>query len=140
MANLKGSKTEENLKAAFSGESQANRRYLYFANKADVEGQNDVAALFRSTAEGETGHAHGHLEWLEQVGDPATGLPIGSTRDNLKAAVAGETHEYTDMYPGMAKTARQEGFDEIADWFETLAKAERSHANRYTRALNELTD
>jgi rubrerythrin len=140
MAQLKGSKTEENLKAAFSGESQANRRYLYFANKADVEGQNDVAALFRSTAEGETGHAHGHLEWLEQCGDPATGLPIGGTRDNLKASVAGETHEYTDMYPGMAKTARGEGFDEIADWFETLAKAERSHANRYTRALNELAD
>src|SRR3954464_570845 len=140
MAALKGSKTEENLKAAFAGESQANRRYLYFANKADVEGQNDVAALFRSTAEGETGHAHGHLEWLEQCGDPATGLPIGATRDNLKAAVAGETHEYTDMYPGMAKTARQEGHDEIADWFETLAKAERSHANRYTRALNELGD
>ena len=138
MAALKGSKTEENLKAAFAGESQANRRYLYFANKADVEGQNDVAALFRSTAEGETGHAHGHLEWLEQVGDPATGLPIGSTRDNLKAAVAGETHEYTDMYPGMAKTAREEGFDEIADWFETLAKAERSHANRFTKALGEL--
>ena len=140
MAALKGSKTEENLKAAFAGESQANRRYLYFANKADVEGQNDVAALFRSTAEGETGHAHGHLEWLEQVGDPATGLPIGSTRNNLKAAVAGETHEYTDMYPGMAKTAREEGHDEVADWFETLAKAERSHANRYTRALNELVD
>jgi rubrerythrin len=140
MAALKGSRTEENLKAAFAGESQANRRYLYFANKADVEGQNDVAALFRSTAEGETGHAHGHLEWLEQVGDPATGLPIGSTRDNLKAAVAGETHEYTDMYPGMARTAREEGFDEIADWFETLAKAERSHANRYTKALNELAD
>jgi rubrerythrin len=140
MAALKGSKTEENLKAAFAGESQANRRYLYFASKADVEGQNDVAALFRSTAEGETGHAHGHLEWLEQVGDPATGLPIGSTRNNLKAAVAGETHEYTDMYPGMAKTAREEGHDEIADWFETLAKAERSHANRYTKALNELQD
>jgi rubrerythrin len=140
MAALKGSRTEENLKAAFAGESQANRRYLYFANKADVEGQNDVAALFRSTAEGETGHAHGHLEWLEQVGDPATGLPIGPTRDNLKAAVAGETHEYTDMYPGMARMAREEGFDEIADWFETLAKAERSHANRYTKALNELAD
>ena len=99
MPTLKGSRTEDNLKAAFAGESQANRRYLYFANKADVEGQNDVAALFRSTAEGETGHAHGHLEWLEQSGDPATGLPIGSTRDNLKAAVAGETHEYTDMIP-----------------------------------------
>ena len=138
MANLKGSRTEQCLKDAFAGESQANRRYLYFANKADVEGQNDVAALFRSTAEGETGHAHGHLEWLEQCGDPATGLPIGSTRDNLAAAVAGETHEYTDMYPGMAKTARDEGFDEIADWFETLAKAERSHANRYAKALAEL--
>ena len=135
---LKGSKTEQNLKDAFAGESQANRRYLYFANKADIEGQNDVAALFRSTAEGETGHAHGHLEWLEQVGDPATGLPIGSTRNNLKAAVAGETHEYTDMYPGMAKTAREEGHDEIADWFETLAKAEKSHAGRFQRALDTL--
>ena len=138
--SLKGTRTEQNLKDAFAGESQANRRYLYFAVKADIEGQNDVAALFRSTAEGETGHAHGHLEWLEQCGDPATGLPIGPTRDNLKAAVAGETHEYTDMYPGMAKTAREEGHDEVADWFETLAKAERSHANRYTRALNELVD
>ena len=138
---LKGSKTEQNLKDAFAGESQANRRYLYFANKADVEGQNDVAALFRSTADGETGHAHGHLAWLEQVGDPATGLPtIGNSRQNLKAAVAGETHEYTDMYPGMAKQAREEGFDEIADWFETLAKAERSHANRYQKALDALVD
>lgn len=140
MSNLKGSKTEENLKAAFAGESQANRRYLYFANKADVEGQNDVAALFRSTAEGETGHAHGHLDYLATVGDPATGLPIGSSRENLAAAVAGETHEYTDMYPGMAKTARDEGFDDIADWFETLAKAERSHANRYQKALDALVD
>jgi len=138
--SLKGSKTEQNLKDAFAGESQANRRYLYFANKADIEGQNDVAALFRSTAEGETGHAHGHLEFLEAVGDPATGLPIGGSRLNLKAAVAGETHEYTDMYPGMAKTARGEGFDEIADWFETLAKAERSHANRYQKALDALVD
>ncbi len=137
---LKGSKTEENLKAAFAGESQANRRYLYFANKADIEGQNDVAALFRSTAEGETGHAHGHLEYLEEVGDPATGLPIGSSRLNLTASVAGETHEYTDMYPGMAKSARDEGFEEIADWFQTLAKAERSHANRFQKALDALSD
>lgn len=135
---LKGTKTEENLKAAFSGESQANRRYLYFAQKADVEGHNDVAAVFRSTAEGETGHAHGHLEYLEQCGDPATGLAFGDTRMNLKTAIAGETHEYTDMYPGMAKTARDEGFEEIADWFETLAKAERSHANRFNRALSDM--
>jgi rubrerythrin len=136
--NLKGSKTEGNLKAAFAGESQANRRYLYFAQKADVEGYNDVAAVFRSTAEGETGHAHGHLEYLELVGDPATGLPIGGTSDNLKAAIAGETHEYTDMYPGLSKAAREEGFSEIADWFETLAKAERSHANRFQKALDQL--
>ena len=140
MKPLKGTKTLDNLKAAFAGESQANRRYLYLATKADVEGQNDVAALFRSTAEGETGHAHGHLDYLASVGDPATDLPIGASRDNLKAAVAGETHEYTDMYPGMAKSARGEGFDEIADWFETLAKAERSHANRFQKALDALAD
>ena len=132
MANLKGSKTEQNLKDAFAGESMANRRYLYFAAKADVEGYNDVSAVFRSTAEGETGHAHGHLEYLEAVGDPATG-------PNLKAAIAGETHEYTDMYPGMARTAREEGFDEIADWFETLAKAEKSHAGRFQKALDTLS-
>jgi rubrerythrin len=138
--DLKGSKTEQHLKDAFAGESQANRRYLYFAGKADVEGYNDVAALFRSTAEGETGHAHGHLDYLAIVGDPATGLPIGGTSDNLKSAVAGETHEYTDMYPGMAKDARDEGFEEISDWFETLAKAERSHANRFQKALNVLDD
>ena len=139
MPTLKGTKTEQCLKEAFAGESQANRRYLYFANKADIEGQNDVAALFRSTAEGETGHAHGHLEFLEQAGDPATGLPIGSTRQNLESAVAGETHEYTDMYPGMAKTARDEGFDEIADWFETLAKAEKSHAGKFQKTLESIS-
>ena len=135
---LKGSITEGNLKAAFAGESQANRRYLYFAQKADVEGYNDVASVFRSTAEGETGPAHGHLEFLEEVGDPATGKPIGETKDNLVAAVAGETHEYTDMYPGMAKTAREEGFEEIADWFETLAKAEKSHAGKFQKTLDSI--
>ena len=138
MPSLNGTKTHQNLKDAFAGESQANRRYLYFANKADVEGQTEVASLFRSTAEGETGHAHGHLDYLAQVGDPATGLPIGSSSNNLKAAVAGETHEYTDMYPGLAKSAREEGFEEIADWFETLAKAERSHANKFAKALESL--
>ncbi len=139
MSNLKESRTQKNLQDAFAGESMANRRYLYFAQKADVEGHNDVSAVFRSTAEGETGHAHGHLEYLEAVGDPATGLPFGDTVANLKSAIAGETHEYTDMYPGMAKAAREEGFGEIADWFETLAKAERSHANRFTKALGEVS-
>ena len=138
--SLDGTQTHENLKAAFAGESQANRRYLYFAKVADVEGYPDIAGNFRDTAEGETGHAHGHLDYIKTVGDPATGLPIGDTLENLAAAVAGETHEYTDMYPGMTKTAREEGFDEIADWFETLAKAERSHANRFQKALDTLDD
>jgi rubrerythrin len=138
MPSLNKTKTFDNLKEAFAGESQANRRYLYFAQKADVEGYNDVAAVFRSTAEGETGHAHGHLDYIGEVGDPATGQPIGSTALNLKAAIAGETHEYTDMYPGMARTAREEGFEEIADWFETLAKAEKSHAGRFQKAFDTL--
>ncbi|MEY2785939.1 MAG: hypothetical protein RL277_2151 [Planctomycetota bacterium] len=139
MPELKGSKTHENLKAAFAGESQANRRYLYFAKQADVEGYPEIAGNFRDTAEGETGHAHGHLDFLRKAGDPATGLPIGSTENNLKAAVAGETHEYTDMYPGMAKTARAEGFPEIADWFETLAKAEKAHAGKFQTLLNSIS-
>jgi rubrerythrin len=138
MAKLEGTKTHENLKEAFAGESQANRRYLYFAKVADVEGYPEVAGLFKDTADGETGHAHGHLDFLKVVGDPATGKPIGSTKANLLSAVAGETYEYETMYPGMAKTARSEGFDEIAEWFETLAKAEKSHAGRFKKAADTL--
>ncbi|HVV85220.1 MAG TPA: rubrerythrin family protein [Kofleriaceae bacterium] len=139
MPELKGTKTHSNLKDAFAGESQANRRYLYFAKVADVEGQPDVAGLFRDTAEGETGHAHGHLDYLKRVGDPATGEPIGSTELNLKASIAGETYEYTQMYPSFARTAREEGFEEIAEWFETLARAERSHAGRFQKGLDGLS-
>jgi rubrerythrin len=135
---LKGSKSVDNLKEAFAGESQANRRYLYFARVADIEGFPDVAGLFKDTADAETGHAFGHLDFLKEVGDPATGEPIGKTEKNLKAAVAGETYEYTQMYPGMAKTARDEGFAELAEWFETLAKAEKSHAGRFTKGLNQV--
>ena len=137
--SLEGTQTHENLKAAFAGESQANRRYLYFAKVADVEGYPDIAGNFRDTAEGETGHAHGHLDYMKSTGDPATGLPIGETAENLAAAVAGETHEYTEMYPGMAKTAREEGFEEIADWFETLAKAEKAHAGRFQTLLDSIS-
>jgi rubrerythrin len=138
MPDLNGSKTHDNLKEAFAGESQANRRYLYFAQKADVEGYPDVASLFRSVAEGETGHAFGHFDFLSEVGDPATGEPVGATADNLKSAVAGETYEYTEMYPGFSRTARDEGFDEIAEWLETLARAEKSHAGRFTQAFDTL--
>lgn len=135
---LKGSKTHTNLKEAFAGESQANRRYLYFAKVADVEGRPEIAGLFKDTADGETGHAHGHLDYLKAVGDPASGEPIGNTEKNLKASVAGETYEYTQMYPAFAKTAREEGFEEIAEWFEVLARAERSHAGRFQKALDSL--
>ena len=138
MPSLKGTKTEQNLKDAVAGASQANRRYLCFARKADIEGYKDLAAVFRSTAEGKTGHAHGHLEYLEEVGDPVTGKPVGPTGDILKAAIASEIDEYTDLYPGMARVARQEGFDEIADWFETLAKAGKSHVGRLRKAFDTL--
>ncbi|MCL4423612.1 MAG: rubrerythrin family protein [Actinobacteria bacterium] len=135
MPELKDSKTLENLKTGFAGESQANRRYLYFAQKADVEGYPDAAALFRSVAEGETGHAFGHFDFIREVGDPVTGAPVGPTVDNLKSAIEGETYEYSEMYPGFAKTAREEGFEEIGEWFETLARAEKSHAGRFTKGL-----
>ena len=138
MAKLDGTKTHQNLKEAFAGESQANRRYLYFARQADIQGYPDVAGLFKNTADAETGHAHGHLDFLKPAGDPVTDKPIGGTDQNLASAVAGETYEYTEMYPGMAKTARGEGFGEIAEWFETLAKAEKSHAGRFQKALDDL--
>ncbi len=140
MPDLKGTQTHQNLKDAFAGESQANRRYLYFAKQADIEGYPDVAGLFKNTADAETGHAHGHLDYLKQAGDPATDKPIGDTSLNLVASVAGETYEYTEMYPGMAKTARDEGFAEVAEWMETLAKAEKSHAGRFQQALDGLEE
>ncbi|HEY7714894.1 MAG TPA: rubrerythrin family protein [Candidatus Binatia bacterium] len=136
--SLANTKSHENLKHAFAGESQANRRYLYFARVADIEGYPDVGGLFRDTSEAETGHAFGHLDFLKEVGDPCTGVPIGTTAKNLKSAVEGETYEYTEMYPGFAKTAREEGLSELAEWFETLAKAEKSHAGRFAKGLDTL--
>jgi rubrerythrin len=136
--SLNGTKSHDNLKNAFAGESQANRRYLYFARVADIEGYPDVGGLFRDTSEAETGHAFGHLDFLKEVGDPCTGVPIGTTEKNLKSAVEGETYKYTEMYPGFAKTARDEGFQELAEWFETLAKAEKSHAGRFSKGLSTL--
>ena len=135
---LKGSETEKNLKEAFAGEAQANRRYLYFARKADVEGYPEVAGMFRDVAEGETGHAFGHFEHLEKLGDPVTGAPVGETRTNLKSAIEGKTIEYTQMYPTFARIAREEGFEQIAAWFETLVRAEKAHANRFTTTLDSI--
>ena len=135
---LKGTTTHENLKQAFASEAQANRRYLYFARRADIEGYPEIGGLFRDTAEAATGHAFGHLDFLKEVGDPATGFAMGATDVNLKSAVEGETYEYTQMYPGFARTAREEGFSEVAEWFETLARAEKSHAGRFQKGLDNL--
>ena len=133
------SKTHENLKAAFAGESQANRRYTWMASVAEKEGLQEVADLFKHSADGETGHALKHLMFLaEKAHDPATGMKLGDSITNLKSAVAGETYEYTDMYPDFARIAWEEGFPEIAAWFETLAKVERFHAGRFQIALEKL--
>lgn len=136
--SLKGSQTEQNLKAAFATESQVNRLYLYFAQKADIEGLNDLAALFRSTAEGETGHALGFLEFLEETGDPIAGEPIGDSLVNLASAMVLEARDGAETYPKMAETARAEGFTEVAKWFETLSRAEKAHAERFRKALQEM--
>jgi rubrerythrin len=140
MAQLKGSKTADNLKAAFAGESQANRRYLYFAERADTEGIEEVAGLFRNIANGETKHAFGHFDELRKggEGDPATGLPVNTAKEMLASAIAGETYEYTEMYPGFAATAREEGFAEIGEWMEVMAKAEKVHAARFQKLLDSL--
>ncbi len=142
MPSLKGTRTEQNLEDAFAGESRAKRRYLCLARKADVEGLKDLAAVLRWTAERKTGHAHGHLDYLEEPGDPrsdpAIGKPIGPAGDILKAAIASETREYIDMYAGMARVARQEGVDELADWFETLAKAGKWPVGRFRKVLDAL--
>ena len=139
MPSLQGTQSVENLKAAFAREAQDNRRFLYFARRADIEGYPEVGGLFRDNAEAETGHAFGHLDFLKEVGDPVTGVPIGTTDANLKSAIEGETYEYSVMYPGFAKTARDEGFAELAEWFETLARAERSHAERLTTGAETLS-
>ncbi|MFQ5980659.1 MAG: rubrerythrin family protein [Candidatus Heimdallarchaeota archaeon] len=139
MTEFKETKTFENLKAAFAGESQANRRYLWFAKVAEEAGQSEIAKEFQKIAKHETAHAHRHLEFLKQVGDPATGLAIGDTNANLKAAIAGETHEFENMYPDMAKTAKEEGFDEIARWFEQVGKAENAHAKKYRELLDSIS-
>jgi len=123
------SKTNENLKEAFAGESQAFQKYTSFAEAAEKEGLPNIARLFRTTAQAERIHAAGHFRALAGVGDTAA---------NLEEAIAGETYEYTEMYPGMAKTARDEGFGDVAEWFETLAKAEKSHAGRFQKAKEGL--
>jgi len=140
--DFKNSKTLENLKAAFAGESQANRRYIYFSKKADVEGHADVSSSFQRIADGETSHAFGHFDMILKFGggDPVTDLPVGTTEENLKSAIAGEEYEFSEMYPGFAKVAREEGYDEIAEWFEVMSKSEKAHANTFKRILDRLND
>lgn len=129
MADLKGTKTEGNLKAAFAGESQARNKYTYFASVAKKEGYEKIAAIFLETADNEREHAKLHLKRLGG---------IGSTVDNLAAAAAGEMDEYTEMYPRMAREARAEGFPEIAFLFESIGNIEMAHQERYRILLEEL--
>ena len=126
MAELKGSKTEQNLKQAFAGESQARNKYTYFASVAKKEGYEQIAAIFLETADQEKEHAKLHLTLLEGIGD---------TGANLQEAAGGENYEWTRMYPEMAKTARQEGFEDIARLFDGLAKIEKEHEERYKKLL-----
>jgi rubrerythrin len=136
---MQGTKSLENLKEAFSRDAQMNRRYVYFARKADTEGYVDVGGLLRDVAEAETAHAFGHLDFLRQVGDPITNEPIGNTQTNLRSAIASETFDYSEVYPGFARTAREEGLEELAEWFEMLARAERSHTARLQQALDSIS-
>lgn len=129
MKNLKGTKTEKNLMEAFAGESQARNKYTYFASVAKKEGYEQIAELFLETAENEKEHAKLHLKKLNG---------IGSTLDNLRAAASGENWEWTDMYPRMAKEAREEGFEDIAAMFEGIAKIEKEHEERYKKLLANL--
>ena len=126
MAELKGTKTEKNLLAAFAGESQARNKYTYFASAAKKEGYEQIAAIFLETAEQEKEHAKLHLKAL---------AGIGNTLANLRAAAGGEHEEWTEMYPRMAKEAREEGFPEIARLLEAIAKIEQSHEERYKTLL-----
>lgn len=129
MSDIKGSKTEKNLQEAFAGESQARNKYTYFASVAKKEGYEKIAQYFLETAENEKEHAKLHFKYLGG---------IGSTKDNLKAAAAGEFEEHTDMYPRMAREAKEEGFNEIAYVFEAIGKIEKSHKERYLKLLEEV--
>lgn len=130
MPELKGSKTEANLMTAFAGESQARNKYTYYASKAKKDGYVQIAAIFEETANNEKEHAKMWFKLLHGG--------IGDTVDNLKDAAAGENYEWTDMYAGFAKTAREEGFDHIADLFEGVAKIEKEHEERYLKLVKNL--
>ena len=130
---LKGSQTEKNLQAAFAGESQARNKYTYFASKARKEGYEQIAAIFEETANNEKEHAKMWFKLLE-------GGEVKSTAENLKAAAEGENYEWTDMYADFAKTAKAEGFDDIAALFEKVAKIEKSHEERYLKLLKNIED
>jgi len=129
MSKLKGTKTEKNLWDAFAGESMARNKYTYFAKIAKKEGYEQIANLFLETAQNEMEHAKLHFKALEA---------LGNTVDNLKAAADGENHEWSDMYPNMAKDARKEGFDDIAEMFEGIAEVEKQHEKRYKALLSNI--
>ena len=136
--SLTESKTHQNLIDAFAGESQAKRRYLYFAQQADVEGLPEIAGNFKETADGETRHAHGNLKYLAAVGDSPPGFPSATPKRISRPRSRATPTNTTRAHPSMAMSAREEGFDDIAEWFETRAKAEKSHTGRFQKMLETL--
>ena len=136
MSSLSGTRTEDNLKRALAAESAAATRYFHFAQEAEIEGRPEAASLFRSLAERERGRAVGLLELLVDAGDPTTGLPMASTDEQLRSAIAAEEAEAAGMYPEMVAIARDEGLGEVADWLASLAEAAQGNAER----LRELLD
>jgi rubrerythrin len=143
MANLKGTQTEKNILTAFAGESQARNRYTYFASMAKKEGYVQMSEIFEETASQEKEHAKRLFKLLEggeaQVAASFPAGVIGTTLEDLKEAAAGENYEYSSMYPGFAKTSREEGFDEIADIFTAIAVAEKQHEKRYLALAANIT-
>lgn len=138
--DFSGLETHSHLKQAFTKESGISNRYLYFAKIAEIEGSQEAAQLFRDLAESSICNAHGTLDFLKRVGDPDTDLAIGETERNLISAISSETQEYSELYPQMQESARREGFPDIDNWLQTLAKLKKMHVEKLTRALQQFNE
>lgn len=140
LPEFRGTLTHANLKAAYGDDARSSQLYLYFARIARIEGYPEVARLLLDLAESETFYAHGHLDFLKRAGDPVTGLAVGETASNLRAALAAEAAVTADPLDDMARTAHAEGFPDIASWFESLGRARRAHAGRLREALGQVEE
>ena len=138
MIEFSKSKTFGNLKTAFAAEAQTNRRYLYFAKAADAEGEVEVSRVLRAIAEIETAHAMREFDFMKPISDPVTQVALPDLKGMIESALKGEIYESTTMYPTFAEEARQEGFDELAEWFDAVAEAEKNHVKEFQEILSKL--